>query len=115
MDEKTLMRMGKDVYLCCDIHGHNCTWCSRAAGGHPTERCMEELLLDVYLELENERRKNRQPVACSMVKKDFIATYCVKCGSQRCEGPDDEFAEGCPHYILEFLRKDKKDESERIS
>ena len=52
---------------------------------------------------------------CDPTKEKFIDTYCVKCGSQRCDGPDSDFAEGCPHYILEFWRKDKKDESERIS
>ena len=47
------------IILCCDIHGHNCTWCSRAKEGHPTERCMEELLSAVFSELVETREKLR--------------------------------------------------------
>lgn len=30
-----------------------------------------------------------------MNKKEFIKTYCFKCGSQRCEGVDSEWFDGC--------------------
>ena len=29
--------------------------------------------------------------------KEFIEKYCQWCGSQRCEGPNTEWAEGCPY------------------
>lgn len=31
-----------------------------------------------------------------MNEKQFIKTYCHKCGTQRCEGPGTEWFEGCP-------------------
>lgn len=31
-----------------------------------------------------------------MNKKQFIETYCHNCGTQRCEGIDTEWFEGCP-------------------
>lgn len=43
-----------------------------------------------------------------MTKEEFTNTYCVKCGSQRCSSALDDMAVACPHYILEFTRKDKK-------
>lgn len=45
------------VVLCCDIHGHNCDYCPRASYGHPTERCMEELLNAVFSELVKTRER----------------------------------------------------------
>ena len=45
------------VVLCCDIHGHNCSYCPRASEGHPTERCMEELLSAVFSELVKTRER----------------------------------------------------------
>jgi len=34
--------------------------------------------------------------------KEFAEKYCKWCGSQRCEGPDTEWAESCLHWIKEF-------------
>ena len=33
-----------------------------------------------------------------MNKEEFEETYCKKCGSQRCEGIDTEWGEGCQFY-----------------
>ena len=32
-----------------------------------------------------------------MNKKQFTETYCLQCGTQRCEGIDSEWFEGCPY------------------
>lgn len=32
-----------------------------------------------------------------MNKYQFLNTYCLYCGTQRCEGPDSALFEGCEH------------------
>lgn len=32
-----------------------------------------------------------------MNKYQFLNTYCLYCGTQRCEGVDSEWFEGCEH------------------
>lgn len=47
-----------------------------------------------------------QVIADSLDKKEFEEKYCSMCGTQRCGGiTDEEFREGCPHYIEECLAK----------
>lgn len=41
-----------------------------------------------------------------MNKKEFEEKYCIPCGTQRCEGVDSVYAEGCYHYGREFLGKE---------
>ena len=42
----------------------------------------------------------------TMSEKEFYDTYCRLCGSQRCPGPGDEFAEGCSHYQKHMANKE---------
>jgi hypothetical protein len=32
-----------------------------------------------------------------MNEKQFIEKYCATCGTQRCEGPESEWIEGCKY------------------
>ena len=43
-------------------------------------------------------------------KKEFIEKYYRCCGTQRCEGIDTEWAEGCPHYREHFQEAEVKKE-----
>lgn len=41
-----------------------------------------------------------------MEQEKFEQKYCLMCGTQRCGGiTDEEFRDGCPHYINEYLTK----------
>lgn len=37
-----------------------------------------------------------------MNKKQFTDKYCTKCGTQRCEGVDSEWVDGCGHWKREM-------------
>lgn len=37
-----------------------------------------------------------------MNKKQFADKYCTKCGTQRCEGVDSEWVDGCGHWKKEM-------------
>lgn len=37
-----------------------------------------------------------------MTLEEFTKLYCFGCGSQRCYGPESEFAHGCLHYNTVF-------------
>lgn len=41
-----------------------------------------------------------------MTIEEFAQKYCFACGSQRCYGPESEFAYGCLHYRRLFENKD---------
>ena len=41
-----------------------------------------------------------------MTYAEFMNTYCLLCGTQRCTGPYDEVCrEGCKHYRREILKE----------
>ena len=49
-----------------------------------------------------------------MDKKQFYETYCLHCGTQRCEGIDSEWGEGC-HYRWNLDDVDAAAEIEKLN
>lgn len=49
-----------------------------------------------------------------MNKEEFIKTYCLNCGTQRCEGIDSEWFEGCKKK-WELDGMNASDEIERLN
>lgn len=49
-------------------------------------------LCDHVCEVYNDTFVNKK-----LSKKDFIMTYCNNCGSQRCEGIDSDWLDGCKY------------------
>ena len=63
--------------------------------------------MDIYGEYKPytlvESEKEFITIVLDMVRKEeFIEKYCRTCGTQRCEGVDTEWAEGCVHYREHF-------------
>lgn len=44
-----------------------------------------------------------------MTKDEFFEAYCAWCGSQRCNGPGNEFADGCSYYRELCLGEDQNE------
>ena len=52
------------------------------------------------MKMSNEYKEWRENYELEI--KEFVKKYCQWCGTQRCEGPGTEWANGCPHWIKEF-------------
>ena len=84
-----------------------CKDCSHLIGAGWNLHCTEHnsgYLSGLLLYNENTQSCEKYEQIIQINKEEFIKKYCHQCGTQRCEGPDTEWFDGC--QMKKFLRTD---------